>query len=157
VAGDNSISLDLLSYKDRLKTKREEGKTYLLDKIRKKWLVLQPEELVRQLMIYYLLEEKNYNPNRFSLEKGVMVINQARRFDLLVYDQEMRPFLLLECKAPRVKISEATFAQIHAYNYGLKVPFLAVTNGIKTFCYAIDWQDESRRFLAAMPDFPGQE
>jgi len=153
---NNAFQIDLLSYKDHLQTKKEEGKTFLFDQVRKKWLVLQPEEMVRQLMIYYLIEEKNYNPNRFSLEKGVKVVNKlARRFDLLIYDLDMKPFLILECKAPQIKLKEATFSQIHAYNYDLKVPYAAVTNGIHTFCYRINWETEDRVFLDGLPEYTG--
>ncbi len=148
------ISIDLINYQDQLQTKKKEGKTFLFDQIRKKWLSLQPEELVRQLMIQYLITEKNYNANRFSLEKGIKVMNQDRRFDVLVFDKNMNPFVLIECKAPKVKISEASFSQIHAYNYDLKVPFLILCNGIQTYCYEINWEKKEGRFLDEIPDYP---
>ncbi len=154
MANDNRIPLDLLAYQEQLKTRRIDQKTYLFDRIRKKWLVVQPEELVRQLMICYLITEKGYNPNRFSLEKGVKVLQQDRRFDIMVYDPVMKPFLILECKAPKVSIRQETFSQIHAYNYALKVPYLVVTNGIRTYGYCVDWEEERMQVLGELPEYP---
>ena len=81
--GPINIEINLMQFKSLLKTRREEDKRYIYDPIRKKWLVLQPEELVRQLVIHYLLEEKQYNLNRLSLERGFKYNKRNKRFDLL--------------------------------------------------------------------------
>ncbi|MCO6477839.1 MAG: type I restriction enzyme HsdR N-terminal domain-containing protein [Phaeodactylibacter sp.] len=148
-----NIELGLMQYKELLKVKREGEKRYLFDPIRKKWLVLQPEELVRQLVIHYLLEEKQYNKNRINLERGFRVNSLQKRFDLLVYDREVNPYLLVECKAPRVPITDEVFEQAAWYNTELKVRYLLVTNGIESYCCAIDYDNHSYEYLEAVPDY----
>ncbi len=123
------IDLELMQYKDLVQVKKIEGKTHVFDPLRKKWLVLQPEELVRQLFVQYLLRGKGYNFTRIKVEKSLKVNGLDRRCDLLVYDAAIRPFLMVECKAPQVDISQETFRQIAWYNLPLQVPYLAVTNG----------------------------
>jgi predicted type IV restriction endonuclease len=149
----HDLGLDLLQYSGELKVKTIDGKRYIFDEIRRKWLVLQPEEMVRQLVIHYLLAEKGYNKNRISLEKGLKVNTLSRRFDVLAYDMQMRPFLLIECKAPQVDIGAAAFQQIANYNTTLKVPYLLVSNGRENFCCFIDYEKENFLFLEAIPDF----
>ncbi|MCB0585836.1 MAG: type I restriction enzyme HsdR N-terminal domain-containing protein [Phaeodactylibacter sp.] len=148
-----NIELGLMRFRDLLKVKREKGKRYIFDPIRKKWLVLLPEELVRQLVIHYLLEEKNYNRNRINLERGLRVNSLQKRFDLLVYDMEVNPFLLVECKAPQVPISQDVFHQAAIYNMELKVRYLLITNGIETLCCSIDYQKKSVEYLEAVPEY----
>ncbi|MFM9952172.1 MAG: type I restriction enzyme HsdR N-terminal domain-containing protein, partial [Saprospiraceae bacterium] len=109
------MDLSLMRFKHLLQLRQSAEGAAIYDPIRKKWLVLQPEEMVRQLAVSYLLEEKRYNKNRIKIEKSLRVNTLSKRCDVLVYDPDMRPFLLVECKAPQVKISEATFRQLAAY------------------------------------------
>lgn len=148
-----NIELGLMRFKESLKVKREKEKRYIFDPIRKKWLALLPEELVRQLVICYLLEEKQYNPNRINLERSLKVNSLSKRFDLLVYDMEVKPFLLVECKAPAVPITQDVFQQAAWYNMELRVQCLMVTNGIETYCCAMDYENRSYTYLEAVPDF----
>ena len=148
-----NIELGLMRFRDLLKVKREKGKRYIFDPIRKKWLVLLPEELVRQLVIHYLLEEKRYNRNRINLERGLKVNSLQKRFDLLVYDMGVKPFLLVECKAPQVQITDAAFQQAAVYNMELKVQYLLVTNGIESYCCALNYENHSYEYLEAVPDY----
>ena len=148
------IDLDLMKYKKSLKLKTEDEKRYIFDPIRKKWLVLQPEELVRQLMILYLLEEKKYNKNRINVEKEIVVNRLQKRCDILVFDKDMENFLLVECKAPHVPIHHEVFKQIAWYNMALKVKYLVVTNGQETFCSIMNYEEESFEFLSRIPDYP---
>lgn len=145
------IKIDFLEYKHLLKTKKEDGKRYLFDPIRKKYLIITPEELVRQLVISYFLIEKSYNKNRIAIEKSLRVNGLLRRWDILVYDKNMNPWLLVECKAPEVKISQATFEQIARYNLTLNVPYLLVTNGLNSFCCEINYDNQSFEFLTEIP------
>ncbi|GJM31363.1 MAG: restriction endonuclease subunit R [Saprospiraceae bacterium] len=117
-------------------------------------MVLQPEELVRQLVVQYLLSEKGFNQNRIALERGLTVNGLAKRCDILIYNQAMNPFLLVECKAPSVKITQEVFRQIAIYNLPLNVPFLLVTNGVDTYCCEMDYDQRTFKFLAAIPDYP---
>lgn len=150
------MDLALMRFKDFLQLRQDEkGLSSIYDPIRKKWLVLQPEEMVRQLVVAYLLEEKRYNKNRIKVEKSLRVNTLARRCDVLVYDRDMQPFLLIECKAPQVKISEATFRQLAAYNLPLRVPYLLAVNGIAAYCCRMDYEKESWELLETVPEYPG--
>lgn len=146
------IELNLMSFKNHLQIRRDNGQQMIFDPIRRKWLVLQPEELVRQLLVQYLLVEKGYSKNRIALEKMLIVNDLERRFDVLVYDADTRPFMLVECKAPHVDITDFTFRQIAQYNLPLRVNYLLVTNGIKTYCCRMDYKEESFEFLPGIPD-----
>lgn len=148
------IALDLISYQSRLQVKKQATQSLIFDCIRKKWLVLQPEELVRQLLIQYLLSEKSYPKNRFALEKGLIINELGKRYDVLIYDQDLKPFLLAECKAPQVPLTDAAFRQIANYNMALQVPYLLVTNGIQTFCCKMDYENNSYEFILDIPALP---
>lgn len=147
------IDIDLLAKQDQLKVKAEDGNRLLFDPIRRKWLVLQPEELVRQLVILYLIEERGYNKNRINIEMGLQVNALQKRCDILVYNEDMEPFLLVECKAPSVSISQATFRQIANYNLPLRVPYLFVTNGVVNYCCRMNYEEESFEFVKKVPSF----
>ena len=149
------IAIDFLKYQHRLTYKVEKGKRYIYDLIRKNYLVQTPEEVVRQLVLVYLLEEKGYSKNRLSVERGLKVNSRSKRFDILVFDEQMGTFLLVECKAPNVPVTQATFRQIASYNLPLKVRYLMVTNGIGTYCCEMDYSNGSFLFLNEVPAFPG--
>lgn len=146
------IELDLLNKKSLLKTKNEAERQWIFDPIRKKWLVLQPEELVRQLLIQYLISEKNYPKNRIAIEKLLIINDLERRFDVLIYDASTQPFMLVECKAPHIGISDETFRQIAQYNLPLRVQYLLVTNGITTYCCRMNYDQQSYEFLSEIPN-----
>ena len=148
------IELDLMQYKDLLQVEKEGGKTYLFDPLRRKKLVLQPEELVRQLIVQFLILEKGYNKNRIKIEKGLEVNGLKKRCDVLVYDREVNPYLLVECKAPNIRITEGAFRQIATYNLLLQVPFLLVSNGVDTFCCKMDYEKETFEYLSEVPYYP---
>jgi hypothetical protein len=101
------INLDLLQFKPFLKSKRENGKQLIFCPIRKKFLVLQPEELVRQLLLVYLIKEKKYPKSKIAVEKSLRFNELEHRFDILIYDKNNQPFLLVECKAPEVNIKKS--------------------------------------------------
>ncbi len=146
-----SEDLNLLQFQALLKVKTVDGKRYIYDPIRKKYLVLQPEELVRQLIVQYLLS-KNYSANKIALEVGLKVNEMQKRCDILVYDNNFQPFMIVECKAAQVPVSEAVFRQIANYNKALKVPYLMVSNGVSSYCSKIDYESESYDFLNDLPD-----
>jgi hypothetical protein len=148
-----NLHLDLMRFTDFLKIKREGGKRWIFDPIRRKWLVLQPEEMIRQLVLHFLVEEKRYNLARISMEKRLKINSLDKRFDLLVYSQDLRPFLLVECKAPQVPIGQDVFRQASWYNLPLKVRYILVTNGIETYCCAMDYERQEHEFLTEVPDF----
>lgn len=145
------IPVDLTPYKSKLRLKKTEGKAYVFDFIRGKWLVLLPEELVRQLLILYLIEEKSYSKNSMAIERGIKVNNLSKRCDILLFDQNTKPLMLVECKAPEVKITQDVFRQIAIYNLSFEVDYLLVTNGIQTYCCKMDYIEKSWEFLKDIP------
>ena len=147
------IELDLMMYQEQIKVRTTDGKRYIFDPLRKKWLVLQPEEFVRQLVIQYLLTEKDYRSTHMAVERMLKVNKLTKRCDILVFDLDQQPLLLVECKAPNIKITQGVFHQIAWYNMPLKVQYLLVTNGIKTYCCAMDYEKEDFTFLPDIPDF----
>lgn len=136
--------------------RKQDGQVYIQDPIRKKYLVQTPEEIVRQLFLAYLMQEKNYPKNRMRTEKMLKVNELTKRCDILAYDWEMQPHLLVECKAPNVPLNEATLLQVAAYNLPLQVKYLVITNGLNNFCCEMDYANASWQFLDAIPIFPIQ-
>jgi hypothetical protein len=130
---------------------QSDKKTLIYDEIRKKNVVLTPEEWVRQHFIHFLLNYHNYSKNYIKLEKQIKVNNRTKRFDALVYNKDGTPEVLIECKAPEVEISQSTFAQIATYNMTLRVPYLIVTNGLKHFICKIDFETNSYEYLEDIP------
>jgi len=147
------IDIDYTVYSDKILLKKENGKRLIFDQIRRKYLVLQPEELVRQLVICYLLQERNYNRNRIAIEKKLEVNGMTKRCDILVFQKDLTPWLLIECKAPQVALSEATFRQVAVYNMPLHVQYLMVTNGHSTYCCRMDYEANTFDFLEEIPAF----
>lgn len=132
--------------------KEENGNHFIFDDIRKKYLRLTPEEWVRQNFVKYLIDQKKYPASLIVIEKGLKLNELTKRADVLIY-KDSSPILLVECKAPTVKISQNTFDQISRYNLTFKVPFLIVTNGMDHFCCQIDFENNSYHFLEEIPYF----
>ena len=134
-----NIDLNLLQYKNLLETKSDGDKTYIMDPIRRKWIVMTPEEFVRQLTIQYLFELAADSKRLISVEKQINVNGITKRFDILLYDDSAHPYLLVECKAPKVALTDLTFQQISFYNVELKVPLLLITNGRDSYFCKVDF------------------
>lgn len=143
--------LNLPEYEFRIKT--DNGKTQIYDQVRRKFVSLTPEEWVRQNFIEYLKNEKNYPISLMAVEKKVLVNNLARRFDLLMYSRSRIPLLVVEFKAPEVKITQETFDQVVRYNMGLKVIYIAVSNGLQHFICRMDYETNGYTYLTEIPDF----
>lgn len=124
-----------------------------MDELRKKYVVLTPEEWVRQHIVQYLINFKNYPKALISLEKGLKVNDLLKRSDVLVYDSNTEPLLLIECKAPEVKISQDVFDQAARYNSVYKVKYILITNGLEHFCAEIEHSNSSYKFLNDIPSF----
>ena len=145
------LELDLLSYKKELKVKMVKGQKKIFDSIRKKWYVWQPEELVRQLLILYLIEA-GFNKNRIRVERGIVVNGAKKRCDIIIYDEAVQPYFLIECKAPRVGINQSVFDQIAQYNWVFQVPYMMVSNGIQTYCCSMDYDQKKYTFQDTLPN-----
>jgi hypothetical protein len=143
--------LNLPTYKFKLKS--SENKTLIFDKLRKKYMVLTPEEWVRQHYVYFLIEEKKYPVSLIALEKQLTINNRKKRTDILVFNKEGNHEIIVECKAPSIKITQDTFDQIARYNLKLKANYLIVTNGLEHFYCKMDFKNETYIFLKDIPDY----
>ncbi len=146
------IDLELHRFQDDLLLKRQGRQVFVFDPLRKRYLLLSPEEWVRQLLIRYLLH-RAYPAGRLAVEQSLVVNGRTRRFDLLAYNAQGQPFLLVECKAPEVNISQKAMDQIAAYNHALKAPYLLLTNGRQTLCCAMTYEENATSliFLDSIP------
>ena len=143
--------LNLPEYEFRFK--EEEGSPYVFDIFRKRYLMFTPEEEVRQRFARYLIEEKEFPPELTMTEYTLKLNEMTRRCDILVHKPAGRPAVLVECKAPEVKIGQATFDQVARYNLVFNVKYLMVTNGIKHYCCYLDFETRKVEFLKELPMF----
>lgn len=135
------------------RTKIEEEKPFIFDSIRKKFIVLTPEEWVRQNFIRYLNKEKKYPETLMAVEKQIIVNGKQRRFDLLIYSRNGQPQLIAEFKAPGVKITQEAFDQVVRYNMVLRVEKVLVSNGMQHFACEIDYKKNTFNYLHEIPFF----
>ena len=140
------ISIPFRKYK--FKVKELEGKRYIFDEIRKKYILITPEEWVRQNIIHYLVYDLNYNRNRISVEKEFKVNKLKKRFDILIYNENMEVFMLIECKAPTIRIDNKTAKQIFNYNIRFNAQYLVLTNGNETYCLG-----KNKTWLKMLPEY----
>ncbi|MEQ8623889.1 MAG: type I restriction enzyme HsdR N-terminal domain-containing protein [Vicingaceae bacterium] len=143
--------LNLPAYEFKLK--QEGKKTKIFDALRKKELVLTPEEWVRQHVVHFLIEERNFPKGLIALEKSLKLNGLTKRTDILIYGKNGKPLFMVECKAPEIKITQKVFDQISRYNISLNLPYLMVTNGLEHFCAKIDFIDRNVSFLKEIPYF----
>ena len=133
--------------------KNSENKVSIFDEIRKKFIILTPEEWVRQHVIRFLLEEKNYPKSLINVEKVLKVNGLKKRYDAVVFNSAGQIQVLAECKAPDVKITQATFDQIARYNMTMNAAFLMVTNGLNHYFCQMDFENEKYIFLPQLPEY----
>lgn len=133
--------------------KKIEGELYIFDPIRRKNLLLTPEEWVRQHFVRYLLEEFGYPRGLMRTEGGLKYEQRQKRSDILVYDRDAKPYLLVECKATHVDLSNSTLAQATQYNYVIQAKYLALTNGLDFVIFK--WLVDENRYVTwqGIPDF----
>ncbi|NCU04212.1 MAG: type I restriction enzyme HsdR N-terminal domain-containing protein [Chitinophagaceae bacterium] len=124
--------------------KEEEGKEFIFDDIRKLWVRLTPEEWVRQNILQYLIQIKKYPSVFISIEKEINLGELRKRFDVLVFNSEHKPWLMIECKAMDVELSEKTLEQIVRYNMSVPVSYFVISNG--SFTYA--WEKKENRLIS---------
>ena len=133
--------------------KNSENKVAIFDEIRKKFILLTPEEWVRQHTLHYLIQDKNYPKSHINVEKLIKINTLNKRYDIVVFQPNGEIFLLIECKAPEVAISQQTFDQIARYNLTLKAKYLMLTNGINHYFCQMDFENEKYIFLKELPEY----
>ncbi|MBR3856189.1 MAG: type I restriction enzyme HsdR N-terminal domain-containing protein [Bacteroidaceae bacterium] len=131
----------------------KEGKPAIFDHLRRCYVALTPEEWVRQHFVHYLIEQCGYPASLMANEASITLNNTRRRCDTVVYDRTLRPRMIIEYKAPTVRIDAKVFAQISRYNLVLRVDYLIVSNGIKHYCCRMNYTDNSYEFLTGIPQY----
>jgi hypothetical protein len=133
--------------------KKAEGKVWIFDVIRKKYLVLTPEEWVRQHFIHYMISDLYYPRSLIKVEGGLTYNQLAKRSDIVVFDRLGAPWMLVECKSPDLKINESVLRQASAYNHTLRAKYLTVTNGLTHYCSQINWTENKIDLLTELPAY----
>ncbi len=133
--------------------KRDEDQLFIFDEVRKKWIVLTPEEWVRQHVVFYLVGQKNYPASLIAIEKSIKVNTRTKRFDIACYNSLANPIVLIECKAPDVSIDRSTMEQALRYNSKIQAPCIVLTNGLDLVCALIDFNTKKVSYISDIPDF----
>ena len=135
------------------RVKNTENQLRIFDIVRKKFVVLQPEEWVRQHVIHYLNSYKGYPLGHINVEKKLMVNGLNKRYDIIVFNRDTSIAILVECKSPNTLIDQSTFDQIARYNLKVNSKYLMVTNGLEHYYCQLDFKNEKYQFLKDIPDF----
>jgi hypothetical protein len=147
----NMVQLNLPDYP--VKTRLQDNQQLIFDRIRKKYVVLTPEEWVRQHFLNYLINDLEYPRSLVRVESGLSVNNMGKRTDILVYDKKVRPYMLIECKAAHIALSHKAMEQLSLYNQTIKAQYLVLTNGLKHYCCCMDYETNSYKFQSGLPSY----
>lgn len=134
-------------------TRTTNGRTEIFDPVRKIYIALTPEEWVRQHLVHYLMNDRLVPAGLIAIEKKIVVNKLSKRYDVVVYKPDGTPVMIVECKAPSVKISSETFNQALRYNLALNIRFLLLTNGLTHFCFMLDYENQSSSLMDRIPNF----
>ena len=143
------IKIEYPSYQPKIKS--QQGKEFIYDEIRKHWIILSPEEWVRQNFLQYLIQVKKYPATLIAVEKEIKLGELAKRFDIVVYDKNTQPWIIIECKEMGVALDEQVLDQALRYNITLNVPYIVITNG--TYCFGFSAKAGSLEGLNNLPEF----
>lgn len=144
-------SLNLPPYETRLR--EEEGAVQIFDELRGRYVALTPEEWVRQHFVHMLISEMDYPRGLMGNEVQLELNGMSRRCDTVVYDQRLRPRMIVEYKRPSVAITQKVFDQIGRYNQVMRVAYLLVSNGLEHYCCRMDYEHQTCTFLDHIPRF----
>jgi len=150
-----SRKLDIPEYK--LKSKASSRGEQLFDPVRGKYVISTPEEFVRQQVIQFLHHELDWPFSLMRSEHGIALNGTSKRVDLSLHDRDGKPMILVECKAPRVKIDQRTFEQAARYNIVMKVPYLLLTNGLLHYCCKVDHESGQVQLVSEVPSYLSQK
>ncbi len=149
------MELNLPSFDIRLQ--RDDEGVKIFDRLRKKFIILTPEEWVRQHFVNYLINHKGFPESLIANEIGITLNGTRRRCDTVVFDKHGSPMVIVEYKASSIVISQSTFDQIVRYNMVLHARYLIVSNGMNHYCCRIDYDNMSYDFLKEVPDYADLE
>lgn len=137
--------------------KNSENKVSIFDVIRKKFIILQPEEWVRQHCVHYLIDFKKYPKSLINVEKELTINGLKKRYDIVIFKPNGSIFMIVECKAPKININQSTFDQIAQYNMALNADYLMVTNGLNHYYCNMDFDAEKYSFLQDIPNYKSKQ
>lgn len=132
-----------------IRLKQEKNRTLVFDPLRKKWYQLSPEEWVRQHLINYLIVEKKFPSGRISVEKELVLNDLSKRYDLVVFDGNLKPYIVIECKAPYIELDQSVIDQALRYNIVLQAPYVMISNGVNDFVFS------QQNKLVSLPNYLG--
>ncbi|WP_026464885.1 type I restriction enzyme HsdR N-terminal domain-containing protein [Adhaeribacter aquaticus] len=144
--------LNLPAYEYKIRQSADQH--FIFDNIRKKFVILTPEEWVRQHFINYLTGHRQYPKGLISVERGTVYNQLAKRTDIRIYGTDAQALMLVECKASTVPITAAVVKQVSTYNKTIRARFVVLTNGLEHFCWEINWQSQQMIPLSAIPAYP---
>lgn len=133
--------------------KHEDGKVFILDVLRRKYLLLTPEEWVRQHFVHYVIDVHGYPRALMKVEGGLKFNTLSKRSDIVVFSREGTPWMLVECKAPDYKLRQQSIEQAAIYNHTLRARYIVVTNGMSQVCCEVDWTTATTRVMDALPAY----
>ena len=133
----------------------EDGKTKVFDPVRKIYCSLTPEEKVRQMTLHYLVEKKNIPAGLIAVEYSIKVNTLAKRCDIVIFNRQAKPIMIVECKAESVPITQKVLDQAIRYYSGLNVNYILLTNGKTMYCYHIDIENNKIEALREIPELLG--
>jgi hypothetical protein len=142
------IKIEYPIYQPKLKVENE--KELIFDEVRKRWVVLTPEEWVRQNFLQYLTQTKKYPASLIAVEKEIKLGELKKRFDIVVYDADTKPWMIIECKEMNVALDNSVLDQVLRYNISLNVPYLVITNG--SYCMAMQLKGNAIKAINSLPD-----
>ena len=142
------IKIEYPEYRPKIKMQRE--KEFIFDDVRKQWVILTPEEWVRQNFLQYLVQVKNYPASLIAVEKEIQLGDLTKRFDIMVYNKNTMPWLIVECKEMNATLDKHVLNQLLRYNITLQVPYFVITNGI--YCYAFTHRNAQLEELTFLPE-----
>ena len=145
------MQLNLPPY--QIRVKEVNGRKQIFDILRRKYVTLTPEEWVRQHFIHYLIEHRNYPIALLANEVPLQVGEKKVRADSVLYDNQLRPRMIVEYKAPTIALTQKVFDQISVYNLLLHVDYLVVSNGLETYICKMDYENQTYRFIENIPDY----
>jgi type I site-specific restriction-modification system R (restriction) subunit len=146
------MDLNLPGYDFRIR-EDENGEREIFDSFRKKFVKLTPEEWVRQHFLHLLSDEKGYPATLISVEKQLIILGRSKRFDTVVFKNDGTPLVLIEFKAPSVKLNQNVIEQVASYNFVLHANFLMVSNGLSHYCCKMDYENRTYHLLSEIPSF----
>ncbi len=148
------IKIEYPPYQPKIKKETDpqgsSNKEFIFDEFRKRWVILTPEEWVRQNFLQYLTQTKKYPASLIAIEKEIKLGDLKKRFDIVVYDRTSKPWMIIECKEMNVQLDKTVLNQVLRYNISLNVPYLVITNG--SYCMALLLKDNAMTEIDSLPD-----